>query len=351
MKFKRLLFLVIVLTTQFLVAQTDFRPGYVITEIGDTIVGEIDYRGDLLMGQLCKFKSNESNIVIEYLPDEIIAYRFTDSKYYASKEIVSTKVFLEILIKGKANIYYLRDENGDHYYIDKEDLPLTEIPYKEEIKTDHGTNYLSQSKTHIGILTYYMQDAPLDFQAKIKKIKKPETDNLVKLAEDYNNVVCQGEKCIVFEKKEPFAKVNIELAGGVTSFYKFNYVDNHVYFLAGFIAHFWMPRVNEKLFVRTGALYSIIKHKGVQEYIFKIPLQLEYICPKNTIRPKAAIGIFMYKPFGQTIAVMAGVNIKMYKKFFLSLDYDIEISPSDNIPVIPKRMIAQSFLAGMYYKF
>ena len=350
MKFKALLLLGFIIATRCLMAQTDYKPGYIISKTGDTVVGEIDYRGDLLMGKSCYFKANESVGEKEYLPTDISAFRFIDSKYYVSRELAGEHFFLEFLIKGKVNIYYLRNENGDHYYLDKEALPLTEITYDEQVKYEGDKHYLYQSKTHVGILNYYMQDAP-DIMAKIAKVKVPDNENLVELAEDYHNEVCQGEKCIIYEKKQPFARVNIQVVGGITSFHKFDYVDDHIYFQAGFIAHFWLPRANEKLFLRTGTLFSMIRHNGEQELIYKIPLQLEYIYPRNKIRPKAAIGIIIYNPFGQTMALMLGANIKMYKKFFLSLDYDIELSPTGNIPVIPKRLIAQSFLVGMYYQF
>ncbi|HLO90715.1 MAG TPA: hypothetical protein VK172_06060 [Lentimicrobium sp.] len=48
------------------------------------------------------------------------------------------KVFLEILIKGKISIYYLRDLEGDHYFIEKEGQPLINLPYKEGIITRNG---------------------------------------------------------------------------------------------------------------------------------------------------------------------------------------------------------------------
>ena len=114
-------------------AQTDFRPGYVINMNGDTLQGDIDYRGDLIMSELCKYRDKDYSIK-NYSPNDIIAFRFINGKYYVSKKINNRPVFLEYLIKGKLNIYYNRDEKGDHYYIDKQDAKLTEIQYEEGIK-------------------------------------------------------------------------------------------------------------------------------------------------------------------------------------------------------------------------
>ena len=64
-------------------AQTDFKSGYIIDLKGDTIFGQIDYRGDVLMSKVCKFKDDQDKIT-EFAPNEIAAFRFTDSKYYVA---------------------------------------------------------------------------------------------------------------------------------------------------------------------------------------------------------------------------------------------------------------------------
>ncbi|MFW5658286.1 MAG: hypothetical protein ACOCYF_02455, partial [Bacteroidota bacterium] len=78
MKLKGLILFGILLSTGVLHAQTDFRPGYIIQNAGDTVYGEIDYRGDLLMGRLCRFKEADNSIK-DYSPYDIAAFRFIDS--------------------------------------------------------------------------------------------------------------------------------------------------------------------------------------------------------------------------------------------------------------------------------
>ena len=50
----------LLILTGVLNAQSDFRPGYIISTTGDTIFGEIDYRGDLSMSNVCRFKNGEN---------------------------------------------------------------------------------------------------------------------------------------------------------------------------------------------------------------------------------------------------------------------------------------------------
>ena len=128
-------------------------------------------------------------------------------------------MFLEYLINGNIDVYYFRDLDGNHYYIEKEGEGLTEIPYNESIKYDEEMQkrYLYQSNAHYGVLNYYMRDAS-DFQNQIKAIKKPNHDNLIKLAENYHKKVCIDEECIIYEKKLPFVKFSIEPYWGITQY-------------------------------------------------------------------------------------------------------------------------------------
>lgn len=239
MKFKILVLFGALLTNVKIFAQTDFRPGYIINISGDTIFGEIDYQGDLLMRKICRFKSAKNNI-LEYSPTEISAYRFIDSKYYVSREINHERYFLEFLIKGQINIYYMRDKEGIHYFLDKKDVKLTEIPYEEYYKYVDNKEMLFKSTYHINLLRFYMQDDTLS-QARIQQISKPNHENLIKLSQDYHNSVCPDERCIVYKKKQPLIKVNIEALSGVIDLVNNEELNDKYYLQSGIIAHFEMP--------------------------------------------------------------------------------------------------------------
>lgn len=348
MKIKRLIFFGLLISTGALNAQTDFSPGYVIINSGDTLYGKIDYRGDLLMSNSCKLKTDE-NIVKEFSPKDILSYRFFDGKYYVSRKIDGKSVFLEYLIKGKVNIYYVRDAKGDYYFLDKEGVKMTEIPYDEGIKYVDNKHVFYESTKHIGFLNYYMQDAP-EFQKRIKSIKKPEHQNLIKLAEDYHNAVCKGEKCIIYEKKQPFMKVNFEFVGGVVNFENVQDLNDKFYFQSGILAHFWLPRTNEKLFFRTGLQYSVIETDKNKNSIYKFPIQIEYIYPKSKIRPKIAYGINLYESFYPTVALMGGINVKLHESSYWSINYDIDFVPNEKFALIPYKQFSYSILTGIYIK-
>lgn len=351
MKRKGLLILGFVFMTGILAAQKNFLPGYVIKTAGDTLIGEIDYRGDLLMGQICAFKTNAAADEIKYTPADIVGYRFNDGKYYVSKEVNGKMVFVEYLVKGYLNLYYLRDDNGDHYFLRKGDTDLVEIPYEEGIRVKDGKEYFYKSTKHIGVLNYFTQEVP-ELQSRIATMRTLDHDNLKKLVENYNNKVGKDQACIVFEKVRPFVKVNLEVLGGVVNYNSGSFLSNlrnKYYFQMGVIGHFWMPRTSEKIYCRTGIIWSRVEdiYYG-SEIIFYIPVQLEYVYPKGIVRPRFAFG-FTFSPDVQTFSYMGGVDIKLHKSVSLGLSVDMNISPN-NFFVISDDIRSLSAMVGLVIK-
>ena len=247
--------LLIPLTLQ---AQTDFRPGYVIRMDGDTLFGHVDYRGDILMSRQCKFQGAVESEDRTYFPWEIAGYRFTDSKYYVSREVDGTNVFVEFLIKGEINIYYLRDDSGDRYFLNKQQGPLIEIPYEEGQKYRDEKQYYYQSTKHYGILKLHTQNAP-SLVPQIMRIEKPSHENLIQLAQEYHEEVCEEGECIIYERQPPAAELKLELAGRLVHYR--NKIDeagarsdlaNLNYAQWGAYVHIGAPRINERFFFKTG---------------------------------------------------------------------------------------------------
>lgn len=341
---KKLIIIVLLIPTILLHAQTDFRPGYIIKNSGDTLYGEVDYRGDLLMSSLCKFKTAE-NTINNYSPQDIQAYRFINSKYFVSREVNGKKTFFEYLIHGKVNIYYMRDIDGDHYFIDKDGMNLTEMPYEEGTKLVGDTRVYYETTKHVGLLTYFMQDAP-QLQSRIQSIKKPEHQELIKLAEDYHNAVCKGEKCVIYEKRLPIIKIFPEFVGGVINFPNTADLNATSNVQTGVIGHVWMPRTSEKLYFRTGLLFSRVKIDGELSNSFKIPCQLEYIYPKGIFRPRLAYGLNICKQMYQSVSLNLGGNIDISGSCFLSITSDIEFEQF--VLFVPQELLSYSIQIGFF---
>lgn len=339
-----ILLLGLIIGTSLAKAQSDFRSGYIIQLSGDTLLGEIDSRGDILMSRMCRFRLVGSKEFKKYSPNEILAYRFVDGKYYVSKRIGRRAIFLEYLIKGKLNVYYYRDDKGDHYFLQKEGEKLTSLPYKEEKKYVDGKEYFYQSSGHIGILSYYMKDAP-NFKSRIKRIKEPEHNNLIKLAEDYHNTVCKDEKCLIYEKKQPKFQIDMEVLGGIKSYPTF---DNTFYPDAGIIGHIWLPRANEKVYFKTGLLLSRVEIENKSRFSYKIPVHFEYLYPQGFIRPRVSYGLNIYTLGFMLASLDVGVNMKLNEALFVSLTSEFEFT--SRILLIPEEFASYSLKIGVFIR-
>ena len=220
------------------------------------------------------------------------------------------------------------------------------MPYEEGIRNNGKNEYLYKSTKHIGILNYYMQDAP-ELAEQISKIKEPEHDVLIRIAEKYHIAVCDGKKCIIYEKKLPAFKVNMEVLAG-TNLIQNEFTGGIVksFFTYGALAHIWLPRLSERVYFKTGFETFAV---GKENLMF-IPFQFEYLFPRGIIRPKIALGYFLtiysYQLFPLATGSV-GANIKLSDKLSLSLNSDYIFNPDINIIFMPGNYFSTSLTAGL----
>ena len=345
MKVRGLLFFVLVLFSNILLAQNDFRKGFVIIQQGDTLYGEIDYKGSLSMSEVCIFRLNENEPIIRYSPLDIIAYRFIDSKYFVLRKIDNKKVFLEYLINGIVNIYFLRDEKGDRFFIDKEGEKISEIPYDERIINIYGRELKYKSTKHIGVLGYYMKDAP-ELQKEINKIEKPKYESLVKLAEDYHHYVCKGEECIIY-KENLKSEIFLSSVCGIINFINMDDIKDKNYFLYGVSIQFSIPRANEKIFIKSGLMLSnVLDYSNNKAYYIRVPLHIGFVFPNTyKIRPFVSVGIIRPSYSG-------GLMVNLNERINIGIESTLNYLPDKKFILTPKLdlLYNYSFLAKIYFK-
>jgi len=348
-------------------AQHDFRNGYIITNGNDTLYGLIDFKDYKSNSHSCSFKQSPNDSSTIFTPKDIQAYRIIDERYYVTK-IVDTRdaqqnLFLEYLIKGEASIYYYRDHLGDHYLIDKLGYPLKEIVYKkEEIVVDHVTR-LKESTKHIGILKAYLSDCPEIFN-RIETLKRPDHDNMIALAKDYHQKICNNDSCIIYAQKKPPIRIAAEPTIGI---FRYKYGEQF-YLGTGAMLHIWLPRSSERLYLKTGYLYSkaIIDKRyneegelvGKEIILHRIPLQFEYLWPGKVFQPRFSYGINLYKIVGEggngflsTCGV--GFLIKTYNELYLSAGVDAEWTPILASIVMDSKIegVSYSLNMGIHFRF
>ncbi len=331
-----------------LYAQTEYRSGYIVEIKGDTIYGEILYRGDLELTQKCDFRISILQTNQLFYPNQLISYGFEGDRKFVSKEFEGAWYFFEHFFSGDINFYFLQKSENAIYFIEKNESGLVEISYHEKMVTKDQTKYKYSSKTHLGLLTFYTQEAP-ELKEYIQTIKKPDHYNLKKLGKKYHKEINRADQFEIYESKKALFMIFPEAVVGYMN-YRLTPNENSGQFnQVGVLVHIWMPEGSEKLFFRTGLLYNYnSQFKQGKKGFYKIPLHLEYIASTGIVRPRFSVGGNVYKPY-VTLATTGGVSVNLHRNVSLSLTAEAEFPPVVKTFFLP--WMAVGGFAGLFVKF
>ncbi|MDF7813468.1 hypothetical protein [Hymenobacter sp. YC55] len=145
-------------------AQTNFRPGYVLPLSGDTLRGEVDSRGAQRNARLARFRASEGAPITEYQPRQLRGYGFNGDRVYQTETVlladsvgrpslldapadtIKRPSFLEVIVRGSASLLYLRDQaDKDHYYLLTADAPVQELLQSTRRVVENGVTYQRKS--------------------------------------------------------------------------------------------------------------------------------------------------------------------------------------------------------------
>lgn len=362
MRKKHLLILSLLFISTCLFSQTDFRKAYIITNSNDTTYGFIDYRGDIKNCSKCIFRLDSLSKSITFLPNEIKAYRFIDSKYYVSSIIGDSlkkdTLFLEYLIDGIVDIYYYKSNKKEAYYIKKgnsEYVELTDNKYEESSSSLSIDAYAWNTNRYIGILKYFFSDSKnvLDKTKSVSLSHK----SLINIAKDYHADVCENEECVVFEKRMP--KINVDfgiIAGSKISsidFEHFKYAFSHDIesnIFLGIELTVSLNSVSEKISLQFESLYnknkfnskySLDTYIGSEYYSSYVDyssifnsLSIKYTYPKGKVRPILYLG-------GALDYILANES-----EILVENQYNERITESDDILFYPGKSAYAGIIVG-----
>jgi len=202
MPFTRILALLTILwIASTIYGQTDFRPAYIIDLNNDTIHGQIDNGEEVSNSKFCHFRISEEAEVVEYLPEAISAYHFIDGKYYVSESIDldgnQELVFVECLVKGSASLFYMRNDEVELYFIQKEGADLVALTNEyREVQIDGNVTKV-RSKNYIRMLKATLADCK-EIQSSIDNAKLTHR-SLKAITCKYNDCIGEGETCISYD--------------------------------------------------------------------------------------------------------------------------------------------------------
>jgi hypothetical protein len=348
MKKNILIITLLLLASLNIFSQSDFKPGYVYLNDHDSIYGLINNRNDIANHRVCVFRKSENDSIQKFYPDKISGYYFIEGKHYISKTIELSKdsetIFVEYLIKGTVSLFFYRDPIGGHYLIQKVGLPLKEISYNDAIIEVNGEQFYRDYMINTGLIRYYLNDCP-ELYPEMDKIKNPSHAQLMKLIKDYHDIKCPNDVCIIYKKKLPEFTLFLQPQLGITGISSELTLDENnetcITSQIGLLAYLWLPLTNERLYFKSGILYSNAKTMVEQDSengaitqiyeninYFKIPIQLQYIFSKHELSPTVGVGLNAWlspvDPFSFIPALNAGLNFKVSNAIHLSLNYDLD---------------------------
>lgn len=199
-------------------AQKDFRKGYVVQGT-DTLRGYVDYRGDMRNAQSATFKSTPEGNEQVFTPSDIAGYGFEkENKAFESKTIMPgtqadsapQKLFMNVLVKGRANIYSYRDSHSlDHYYLQKDTLFMELVQHKrEQIDPRTGRIHLVNSNVFRGILNMAFTDCASFSASQMEQVKLLHRD-LINITSKYNQCVAPAEASVSYKHREKKAAITV----------------------------------------------------------------------------------------------------------------------------------------------
>jgi len=185
------------------IAQSDFKPGLIITTTNDTIRGFVDHKKNSVNAKECVFRKSADSDSHTYKPGEINGYRIDNDKFYVTKKINGEKLFLEFLVDGIVNLYYYDQNGNDRFFLERDTavVALTNDKttfYKSTAQGFGEVKVEKMSNKYKGVLNYEFRDD----MRMVPKIRAATFDekSLIKLVKQYHTDVCTDQSCIVYTK-------------------------------------------------------------------------------------------------------------------------------------------------------
>ena len=307
-------------------AQEDFVLGQIVQLDGTIVAGRLDVKDFQSMSKRINFMDEKGNITL-LMPNELASYQVAGGPKFVSKDVDGVKYFLQMLFEGKANLYTRRDFKGkNHFYIDKKGFPLKEILFTQEVISTENGNYLSTSKQHEGLLTLYMDDAPVTKESI--KYLKPNYKSLINIFERYHSEVCPNEICYIFVDKTPAILWNLEPSVSWINYQHSNKLTlNNRNLVPALYINIGLPRQSKTAFLRIGALLSrtkIVNLDGNDKEVdfFKMSIHWLYISPSKILKPKFSCGFDYILPHQAGFGLMAGLNVQLNNQMAITTSYD-----------------------------
>jgi hypothetical protein len=199
----------------------------VLTTAGDTLRGQLDYRGERRNSRICRFRTANEAPVTSYKPEDLRGYGLPGGAQYQTIVVPLAKqqsalglaadsvyepVFAEALVLGRASLLYLHDQgDATRYFIRVGTGRPRELPAPRQVETTvNGRSETRPSEDFRRVLAASMKDC-FAVQPELSKVRR-ETNSLIKVVRQYNE--CVGGPAASPVGAERRARVRLALVAG-----------------------------------------------------------------------------------------------------------------------------------------
>jgi hypothetical protein len=294
-KSKLLFILLFILSTKQISAQKNMVDGYIIKQNGDTLKGKIDdglwsknptkikfavesntLKTYDVIKELQGFGINgksvyvRKNISLDVTPYEMVFLRETNERTI----VPDTILMLKHLIKGKINLYYLKDNNAKpHFFAEKLNAPIQELIKHDFIKVIKSNNTKVTDKIYNNQLSELVNDYP-PYQNKTFNLEYTETALSAAIL-DYNKNFGTVKTYELAKKEKLSATVFLQIGVGQygynssyrTPFSDYNFQKSSIFIPSiGIKGLFELPSMRRKLAINTDVNF-ISYSEGVQLFL------------------------------------------------------------------------------------
>jgi len=211
-----IIFLSIYVNTAF--SQEEYRPGFIISNEGDTIRGILKFATDINHQNAVTYRKDLSGEDQTFLPHQLMGFGYSngrsfetiqssgDSTHYFAKRLVDGKIALLMKYVGKSS------ESSFHLYRQDTSLRVDIQPVQKKQIEKEGRNYTLNDNKYIGLLAIITESSVNDIN--LRKVNNSQR-SLTKFIANYNSRYDNSYSTSVYKEE---SKYRYDICAGIAPF-------------------------------------------------------------------------------------------------------------------------------------